>query len=67
MSGKGVFRGSAVRPALEKPNRAPPIGDLLPRVDVAALCTIARPEIAMIMEEHDETGFREGPCESFEA
>jgi hypothetical protein len=21
----------------------------------------------MIMEQHDETGFREGPCESFEA
>jgi len=53
--------------ALEKRNRAPPIGDLLPRVHVPALCTIAGPEIAMIMDQHDETGFRKGACESFYA
>jgi hypothetical protein len=35
--------------------------------DVPALCTIARPEIAMIIEERDENGFREGPRESFDA
>src|SRR4029077_5841777 len=52
--------------ALEKGNRAPPIGDLLPRVDVPALCTIACPEIAMIMDQHNETGFRVGACKSFE-
>jgi hypothetical protein len=37
--------------ALEKRNRAPPIGDLLPRVDVPALCTFAGPEIA-IVDQH---------------
>src|ERR1700747_1396635 len=53
--------------ALEKRNRAPPIGDLLPRVDIPALYPVAGPETAMIMDQHDETGFREGACESFYA
>ena len=53
--------------ALEKRNRAPPIGDLLPRVDIPALCPITCPEMAMIMDQHDKTGFRESPCKSFQA
>src|ERR1700747_2314740 len=53
--------------ALKKGNRAPPIGDLLPRVDIPALCPIAGPEMAMIMDQHDKTGFRETPCKSFQA
>src|SRR6516165_10316860 len=43
----------------------PPIGDLLPRVDVSALCPIACSEVAMVMDEQDETRLCEGPCKLF--
>src|SRR5258708_26407981 len=42
------------------------MGGLLRRVEVPARCSIGWPEIGMIMDQHDETSFREGPCESFE-
>src|SRR5262249_43546072 len=55
------------RLVLKKRNRAPPIGDLLPRVDISALRAITRSEIPMVMNEHDETGLCEGPHEWLEA
>src|SRR5262249_61592621 len=55
------------RLVLKKRNRAPPIGDLLPRVDISALRAITRSEIPMVMNEHDETGLCEGPREWLQA
>src|ERR1700676_1551625 len=37
------------------------------KVDVPALYPIACPEMAMIMDQHDKTGFRESLCKSFHA
>src|SRR5580704_6035077 len=37
------------------------------KVDVPALYPIACPEMAMIMDQHNKTGFRESPCKSFQA
>src|ERR1700722_12408896 len=38
----------------KKTNHAPPIGDLPPRIDVAAGNAAARPEAAVIMDNDDE-------------
>jgi hypothetical protein len=35
--------------------------------DIPVLCRTACPEMAMIMDQHDKTGFRESPCKSFQA
>src|SRR5580704_15528433 len=37
------------------------------KVDIPALYPIACPEMAMIMDQHDKTSFRESPCKSFQA
>lgn len=56
-----------LRPLLEPGNRAPPIADLLPGVDVMSRFAAAATEIAVIMQQHDKSGIREGLGEGFEA
>ena len=51
----------------QKRDRPPPIGDLAPRINVVSNGPIARAEIAMVMDERNETGLGEGAGEALES
>jgi len=58
--------GINLRQKFEKGDSAPPIGDLAPWIDVVTDRAVARPEIPVVMQEHDESRFGDGASEALE-